>query len=108
MCAMLLHDTQNTAGPAFPANKDEFKIDNPLKLFSHGSFHGGVWRAAYTVDSIGPPSVIIWAVGGPSLFLPIFYAGASVFSAYAYSIVSSPDFMEYSVVKDLMTLATGN
>lgn len=33
---------------------------------------------AYTVDSIGMPSVIIYFLGGPSVFLPVFYAVLSM------------------------------
>ena len=108
MCAMLLHDSQNTEGSAFPANKDKYGIDNPIKLFSHGGFHGGVWRSAYTVDSIGAPSVIIWALGGPTLFLPIFYACTGVFTHFAYQFATSPGFADYTVVKDFGSLLSGN
>jgi hypothetical protein len=27
--------------------------DNPIHLFMHGSFHGGIWRGAYKFDTIG-------------------------------------------------------
>ena len=31
-------------------------LENPLCLFRSNSFHGGVWRTGYTLDSLGPPS----------------------------------------------------
>lgn len=40
-----------------------------MELFKHNSVHGGVWRCAYKVDSIGETSVIIHFLGGPSSFL---------------------------------------
>lgn len=33
---------------------------NPNELFRWGSFHGGTWRCAYEVDSIGEASVMIY------------------------------------------------
>lgn len=33
---------------------------NPNQLFSYGSFHGGVWRCAYMIDSIGEASVFLY------------------------------------------------
>jgi hypothetical protein len=33
---------------------------NPNQLFSYGSFHGGVWRCAYEIDSIGEASVFLY------------------------------------------------
>lgn len=44
-----------------------------LELFKLCSLHGGVWRCAYKVDSIGEMSVIIHFLGGPKRFLPIVY-----------------------------------
>ena len=48
----------------------------------YGSFHGGVWRAAYKVDSLGLPSVLIHFLGGPMLALLVSYGfviGCAVF-----------------------------
>lgn len=36
--------------------------------------HGGLWRAAYKVDSIGEVSAMIYFLGGPKAFLPVMYA----------------------------------
>lgn len=56
MGALLLADVRDPATPANPS----LPVKNPLQLFSHGSFHGGVWRMAYTVDSIGTASVLAY------------------------------------------------
>merc|ERR1712188_42650 len=55
MAGLLLHDLNNRDSAAHPS----FQLANPLQLFSYGSFHGGVWRCAYTVGSIGEVSVLI-------------------------------------------------
>lgn len=52
MCGIMVFDLCSNKGPANP----ETKLENPLELFTHGSFHGGVWRAAFTLESIGPVS----------------------------------------------------
>jgi hypothetical protein len=59
-------------------------VKNTLELFKLNSVHGGVWRAAYTVDSIGEVSVIIHFLGGPKLFL---YVVALVLSAIVFGVL---------------------
>ncbi|CAM9722471.1 unnamed protein product, partial [Hapterophycus canaliculatus] len=56
MGALLLRDV---ADPATPSNPT-LPLKNPMQLFSFGSFHGGVWRMAYTIDSIGTPAVLAY------------------------------------------------
>lgn len=56
MGALLLRDVFDPATPSNPS----LPLKNPLQVFSSGSFHGGVWRMAYTVDSIGTPSVLAY------------------------------------------------
>lgn len=56
MGALLLRDVCDVATPSNPT----LPLKNPLQLFSFGSFHGGVWRMAYTVDSIGTASVLAY------------------------------------------------
>ena len=53
MSAVLIHDVLNDKGPKNPTNRRKFGVDNALKLFSSESVHGGLWRAPYTVDSLG-------------------------------------------------------
>eukprot|EP00566_Odontella_aurita_P004693 CAMPEP_0113556302 /NCGR_PEP_ID=MMETSP0015_2-20120614/17185_1 /TAXON_ID=2838 /ORGANISM="Odontella" /LENGTH=761 /DNA_ID=CAMNT_0000457651 /DNA_START=72 /DNA_END=2357 /DNA_ORIENTATION=- /assembly_acc=CAM_ASM_000160 len=56
MLAMLLRDLNDPTSSANPATE----LNNPNQLFSYGSFHGGTWRCAYEVDSIGEASVLIY------------------------------------------------
>merc|ERR1712113_418586 len=48
-----LNDGKSVANPGTP-------VSNPNQLFSWGSWHGGLWRAAYMVDSIGETSVMLY------------------------------------------------
>ena len=57
MSALLFYDLNSSNSWASPRNQ---KLGNPNQLFSHGSFHGGVWRCAYEVDSIGEASVFLY------------------------------------------------
>src|SRR5690242_2898250 len=52
MAALLIHDIVDTKSVAYPA----YKLSNPFELFSIGGFHGGNWRTAYTMNSLGAPS----------------------------------------------------
>ncbi|KAL3783697.1 hypothetical protein ACHAW5_005182 [Stephanodiscus triporus] len=56
MIAILFHDLNNPRSVANPGTK----LANPNQLFSYGSFHGGVWRCAYEIDSIGECSVLLY------------------------------------------------
>jgi len=71
MGAMLIYDATAAGSAANPANRKKFDIENTLELFKWNSVHGGVWRAGYTVDSIGEVSVLIHFLGGPKAFLPV-------------------------------------
>lgn len=55
MSAILIHDLNNPKAVANP----NVQLKNPLALFSQNSFHGGVWRCAYKINSIGEVSVLI-------------------------------------------------
>ncbi|CAM9418525.1 unnamed protein product [Ectocarpus fasciculatus] len=68
MGALLLRDV---ADPATPSNPT-LPLKNPLQLFSFGSFHGGVWRMAYTIDSIGTASVLAYLLVGLLALLKYF------------------------------------
>jgi hypothetical protein len=48
-----LYDAQSVGNPKVP-------LDNPNQLFSYNAFHGGVWRCAYEIDSIGEASVFLY------------------------------------------------
>lgn len=56
MSAILFYDLNETASSANP----QTKFANPNQLFSYGSFHGGLWRCAYEVTSIGEASVLLY------------------------------------------------
>lgn len=72
MAAMLIHDIRNPNVPSNPKNK----IRNPLELFTYGSLHGGIWRMAYKIDSIGEPAAFLYLFTTPlgMLVLVAFYA----------------------------------
>jgi len=72
MTAILIHDLCNPKSVAHPT----IALRNPLELFKHNSFHGGVWRSAYKVGSIGEVSVLIHfaKVLGPYILLVILSA----------------------------------
>lgn len=74
MSAILLYDLSDSNSVANPKNK----LVNPQQLFSYNSFHGGLWRAAYEVDSIGETSVLIYFWRSVKTYLA-FVVGAFVF-----------------------------
>lgn len=74
MSAILFSDLNDTKSAANPKTK----LSNPQQLFSYNSFHGGLWRAAYEVDSIGETSVLIYFWRSVKTYLA-FLVGAFVF-----------------------------
>eukprot|EP00551_Chaetoceros_affinis_P007154 CAMPEP_0203667514 /NCGR_PEP_ID=MMETSP0090-20130426/4344_1 /ASSEMBLY_ACC=CAM_ASM_001088 /TAXON_ID=426623 /ORGANISM="Chaetoceros affinis, Strain CCMP159" /LENGTH=754 /DNA_ID=CAMNT_0050531703 /DNA_START=90 /DNA_END=2354 /DNA_ORIENTATION=+ len=56
MSAILFSDLNDPDNASNPKNK----LSNPNELFKYGSFNGGTWRCAYTVDSIGEASVFLY------------------------------------------------
>ncbi len=56
MSALLLNDLNNNESVGNPKTV----LANPNQLFSYGAMHGGTWRCAYEVDSIGESSVLIY------------------------------------------------
>ena len=66
MAALLLHDINNTNSPVHPKQK----LRNPLEIFMYGSFHGGLWRNAYTCDSsLSEPAAVLYLLSTPTGFL---------------------------------------
>jgi len=57
MSAILFNDINNEKSNKNPKTKT---YKNPNQLFSYGSFHGGVWRCAFTIDSVGESSVLLY------------------------------------------------
>jgi hypothetical protein len=56
MSAILFYDLNDPTSAGNPKKK----LNNPNELFKYGGFHGGTWRCAYEVDSIGEASVFIY------------------------------------------------
>jgi hypothetical protein len=56
MSAILFSDLNDPDNASNPKNK----LNNPNELFKYGSFNGGAWRCAYTVDTIGEASVFLY------------------------------------------------
>jgi hypothetical protein len=56
MSAILFYDLNDPKSAGNPKTK----LNNPNELFKWGAFHGGTWRCAYEVDSIGVSSVFIY------------------------------------------------
>jgi hypothetical protein len=73
MTALLVHDMVNADGPKNPKNKAKYGIPNSIMLFRTQSVHGGLWRCAYKVDSLGECSALIHFLGGPKFFIYVFY-----------------------------------
>ena len=73
MASVLISDVTKKDSVANPANRKKFNIKNTLEIFKYNSVHGGVWRAAYKVDSIGETSVLIHFLGGPKYFLHVVF-----------------------------------
>lgn len=61
MAAVLIHDIRNPKVLSNPKNK----LRNPLELFTYGALHGGVWRMAYKIDSIGEPAAVLHLLSTP-------------------------------------------
>jgi len=74
MGTMLLHDISNKQGTSDPKQP----LRNPLELFSFGSFHGGVWRTAYKIDSLGNCSAVIY------IFIKTWYILLALVAAVLY------------------------
>ena len=70
---ILLFECKLQCAQSNPANKAARGIKNNLEIFKFNSVHGGLWRAAYKVDSIGEVSAMIHFMGGPKMFLPVVY-----------------------------------
>ena len=86
MFALMIHDVVSPNAQASPINA---KLENPYQLFEFGSFHGGVWRCGYKLDTIGEVAVLayLW-----SKYWFQIIAALGVLSALVYWIVTGvPD-----------------
>ena len=82
MGALLIHDIRN---PKAPGNPGAISFDNPLELMSYCSFHGGVWRCAYTIDSIGVVSAVVYYLNQYSFHL---LSGVTLVTAYFHWLMT--------------------
>ena len=82
MAAMLMHDTLNAAGPKNAKNRKKHNVDNSLELFRTQGVHGGLWRSAYKLDSLGEGCALIYfaGIGAPYLaVMSVLGAGAGYY-----------------------------
>lgn len=86
MAAILISNVTDKTSVANPANRAAKGIKNPLELFKFNSVHGGLWRAAYKVDSIGEVSALIYFLGGPKQFLPLVYSFLLLVAVIVYKL----------------------
>eukprot|EP01134_Creolimax_fragrantissima_P000935 CFRG0935T1 len=56
MCALLINDVRNPNCNASPTKK----LDHPWDIFKDGSFHGGMWRMGYSMNSTGETAAILY------------------------------------------------
>lgn len=84
MTALLLYDIHDPQSVAAAGGKT---LANPNQLFSSGAFHGGVWRCAFEMDSMGVPAVLLYF--GRCAQPYVGAAVALVVAAVAYSVASS-------------------
>lgn len=82
MASLLIHDVLNEDGPKNPKNKMKFGIDNSLELFRTQGVHGGLWRCAYTINSLGETCALIYFLGERSVQLGLGAAIALAFAGY--------------------------
>ena len=85
MAAMLMHDTLNAAGPKNAKNRKKHKVDNSLELFRTQGVHGGLWRSAYKLDSLGEVCALIYfaGIGAPYLAVMSVLGAGAAFAASA-------------------------
>jgi len=75
MGALLIHDVANPKSVAHPS----VPLANQILLFSGNSFHGGIWRNAFTIDSIGAVAAVAYYL---NKYAPYLGVGAASFGAY--------------------------
>jgi hypothetical protein len=65
MMALLVSDLKDKKSHANPANK----LANPYQLFEYNSFHGGVWRCGYRLDTIGEVAVLYYLLANYGTYI---------------------------------------
>ena len=82
MSAILLYDINDATSSGNPKSP----LSNPNQLFSFGAFHGGLWRCAYEVDSIGEASVFLYF---GRVIRPYVLVAAPLVAAAAWTITNA-------------------
>eukprot|EP00051_Salpingoeca_urceolata_P027182 m.480339 g.480339 ORF g.480339 m.480339 type:complete len:781 (+) comp21794_c0_seq1:714-3056(+) len=86
MGALLIHDIRNPKSKSYPKNKLLTDESNPIELFAPGSFHGGIWRGAFKIGSIGEAAALFWVVSSNKI---VTLVGASGLVAAVAAAVSA-------------------
>lgn len=73
MGALLIHDIRNEKAWSHAS----YKLTNPLQVFQHGSFHGGVWRSAYKITSFGEMAAVAYYLKTYGLYISASVAALS-------------------------------
>ena len=81
MGALLIHDIQNENSHANPRTK----LQNPMELFRYGSFHGGIWRTGYALDSTSVVCVLAYLSTNHWFSVS---AGMGLFTSFMYYVVT--------------------
>jgi hypothetical protein len=63
MASLLIHDVLHENGPKNGSKATEYGIDNTLALFQTQGVHGGLWRSAYNVNSMGEVCAVVYFTG---------------------------------------------
>jgi Protein tyrosine phosphatase-like protein, PTPLA len=81
MSTLLIYDLYDPKSVGNP----KVSLDNPNQLFAYNSFHGGVWRCAYKIDSIGEASVFLYfgRLAAPYVYGTV--AASVAVAAYLYA-----------------------
>ncbi|KAJ3089570.1 Very-long-chain (3R)-3-hydroxyacyl-CoA dehydratase PASTICCINO 2 [Quaeritorhiza haematococci] len=80
MLALLIHDLNNPKSVSHP----QTPLRNPMELFADTSFHGGIWRIPYKLDSIGYPSALLYVLTRP-LAVILFTSAIALLAAVVLS-----------------------
>jgi hypothetical protein len=81
MGALLIHDIQNKESHANPTTQ----LQNPMELFKYGSFHGGIWRTGYALDSTSVVCVLAYLTTNHWFSVS---AGMGAFMSFMYYVVT--------------------
>lgn len=81
MGALLIHDICNDKSVSNPKGRN---LKNPQELFREGSFHGGIWRMGWKMNSIGEISAVCYYV---KIYRTYLFLGLSAVAALIAALV---------------------